>query len=194
MGCGEPMLNIHNLMNSILAISCVYSQNCRFALSTCLPINGNFGDFTEMIQNYLIDIKVHLSLNSTIHSIRKEMMPNVMDAESAINNLIKYRGDTGNKVEIHYALMNGINDTITDANSIVSLLKYKNIPIKFLKYNENNSFEAKPSYINNSSEFISILKDANIEVEFYTPPGSDVGASCGQFIKEYYLMHNKKEK
>jgi hypothetical protein len=36
------------------------------------------------------------------------------------------------------------------------------------------------------------MADYGVQTELYTPPGIDVGASCGQFFKDDYLKYNSK--
>ncbi len=114
-------------------------------------------------------------------------------------NLEFYKNITSNKVEIHYALIEYVNDKISDAWVLAKLLRYKNIPIKFLHYNAKKNNTIKASNKETYDMFKDILYGSTdgefigIETEFYTPPGLDIGASCGQFIPDYYLKYNMKE-
>ena len=56
--------------------------------------------------------------------------------------------------------------------------------VKVLKYNARG--DSRPSSENRLDDFISVLQRAGISHEYYEPPGIDVGASCGQFLLDYY--------
>jgi adenine C2-methylase RlmN of 23S rRNA A2503 and tRNA A37 len=40
--------------------------------------------------------------------------------------------------------------------------------------------------------FIRELERNGVEYEWYVPPGRDVGASCGQFMFDYYERYAKE--
>jgi 23S rRNA (adenine2503-C2)-methyltransferase len=192
MGCGEPLLNLSNIVESMTLIGQMY-DSCRFAISTLLPLNRWKGLFSlaEVVQQRGLNIKVHLSLHFVDDKLRKEWMPNALPILPAISALEFYKKLTGNSVEIHYTLIEGVNDTKGDAEKLIELLKGRNIPVKILKYN------AKPDMEYSSSKsvigFTGILEWGDIETEYYDPVGKDVSASCGQLSMDYYLKYNKVE-
>jgi adenine C2-methylase RlmN of 23S rRNA A2503 and tRNA A37 len=53
----------------------------------------------------------------------------------------------------------------------------------------------KIDYHASNKEKIKIFKKYfdkyNISHEYYTPPGLDIGASCGQFLLDYYIETDK---
>jgi hypothetical protein len=104
-----------------------------------------------------------------------------------------YHELTGNPVEIHYALIKGVNDSIMDAEILANLIANRNIPVKFLLYNEKESIDYHPSNYSQYLLFQKILNNKNINVEYYAPNGIDIGASCGQILADYYLKYNLKE-
>jgi 23S rRNA (adenine2503-C2)-methyltransferase len=117
-------------------------------------------------------------------------MPSALPIIPSLSALDFYKKLTGNSVEIHYALIDGVNDTEQDAILLSNFLKDKDIPVKFLFYNEKPTIE----YHASSKEKLSIFKRYfdryGIQHEYYIPPGLDVGASCGQFLMDYYIKYN----
>ena len=57
-----------------------------------------------------------------------------------------------------------------------------NFSIKFIKFNPTNDIEISQK----EEEWVKYLKDNNIKVKIYSPPGKEIGSSCGQFTKHYY--------
>lgn len=195
MGLGEPMLNVNNVIESMLAIKSNFSdKNVRFAVATCLPKSSweNFFKFTKLVQDFEIDVKVHLSLHYTENETRKRWMPKSLEIESSLAAMSFYKQVTGNKVEIHYALIEGVNDTTDDLMSLGDLLSDKGFNVKFLFYNEKESLNAKASNMKKYNEFSEYLWSAfGIETEYYVPPGTSIGASCGAFLMDYYVEYSK---
>jgi len=193
MGCGDPVLNVYNVINTMLSVKNTYAtKNVRFAVATCMPKN-DFSEFfrlTELIKKENLTVKMHLSLHYTTDALRKEWMPNALDIKSSLAAMDFYHEATKNPVEIHYALIDGVNDTDDDMIALAELLEHRNFNVKFLHYNEKNTIEAHASSRAKYDEFDYFLWiRAAIKTEYYSPPGPDVGASCGMFLMDEYLQN-----
>jgi len=187
MGCGEPTYNTKNVISSMQMIKeRLSSPYTRFAVATCLPNSGGFFTLVDLIKHYNLPVKLHLSLHYTIDSIRKEWMPASIDIMPALAAVDFYKKYTSNSVEIHYALLDGVNDTEQDAILLSTFLKDKDINVKFLFYNEKPTLKAIASNKSKLNIFRRYLDKYNIQHEYYIPPGLDIGASCGQFLMDYY--------
>jgi 23S rRNA (adenine2503-C2)-methyltransferase len=199
MGCGEPLINMDNVISSMTWLKREY-QNVkvpliRFAIATSLPYFSmvKFFELTEAINSLKLPVKIHLSLHYTNDELRKEWMPESAPIIPSIIALEYYQKRTGNSVEIHYALIDGVNDTEKDAILLTDLLKNRNIPVKFLFYNEKPTIEFHASSKEKINIFKQYFEKYDIKYEYYIPPGLDVGASCGQFLMDYYLKYNTKK-
>ena len=196
MGCGEPLLNYKQVKDSMLLLRNEYQTTkvplIRFAIATSLPDFAwiNFFNLTNEIHKEKLPVKIHLSLHYTMDSLRKDWMPNSLSILPSLIALEYYKKITKNSVEIHYTLINGVNDTERDAIRLSEFLKYRDIPVKFLFYNEKPSIEFHASSKEKLNIFKRYFDKYNIEYEYYIPPGLDVGASCGQFLMDYYLKYN----
>lgn len=189
MGCGEPILNYENVvlsMERFKKISLI-NKTIRFAIATSIPKSHwvNFYKMTELIKDNNLNVKIHLSLHYTVDGQRKEWMPASLDIESSIACVDFYHKLTGNPVEIHYALIDGVNDSEEDAIILSNLLNGKGFNVKFLFYNEKDSIEYHASNIDRLKIFKVYLDGNSIPFEYYVPPGLSVGASCGSFLMDY---------
>jgi adenine C2-methylase RlmN of 23S rRNA A2503 and tRNA A37 len=198
MGCGEPLMNWSNVVNSMVAIQGINInkyKNVRFGLATSLPKSKwlEFYELTDTITRNKLNVKIHLSLHYTDDETRKKWMPNSLEIKPSISALQTYHLLSGNPVEIHYALIEDVNDYYDNAHALCQLLVNTDINVKVLMFNEKESLDERKSPGENITLFRENLSDAGVQSEYYVPPGLDIGASCGQINSEYYLKYNKKE-
>ena len=196
MGCGEPIYNVENIINMMVSFKKDAEDEwkipyVRFAIATSIPKNKweNFFKLTQLIQENKLPVKLHLSLHYTFDLIRKEWMPAALNIIPSISAVDFYKKVTGNAVEIHYTLIEGVNDTEQDAILLSSFLKDKDINVKFLHFNEKESLDYHASNKDKIKIFRKYLDVNNIPHEYYTPPAIDIGGSCGQFLLETYLKY-----
>lgn len=195
MGCGEPLRNIKNTIESCNQIREKYKnvyRVVRFAVASLIPRIRLMQEFTEAVKRHRLPLKFHLSLHSPDSEVRKKIMPSASSiAESVILTefFVRY---TGNSAEIHYSMIEGVNDRPEDLSALIRLLKNRGIPVKFLVYNEKPSVDFKGS--SRVDYFRNHLESEGIATEFYNPPGADIGSSCGQFLMDYYEKYNKRKK
>ena len=63
----------------------------------------------------------------------------------------------------------------------------KMINVKFLFFNEKESLDYHASNKDKLKVFKKYFDSYNIPHEYYIPPGLSIGASCGQFLMDYYV-------
>jgi adenine C2-methylase RlmN of 23S rRNA A2503 and tRNA A37 len=185
MGAGEPLLNVSGLIDSAKLIKSIPGyNNIRFAVSTIIPNKKVFVNFTNQVFDNKLPFKLHWSLHSIKQKTRKSLMPSALPLNESLELLSYYIELTKQPVEIHYTLINDINDSAADVKTISNIVD-KRIVIKLLKFSPK--FD-EPTLIesNNTNEFKKQLENNGYIVEVYSPPGRDIGSSCGQFIVDQY--------
>jgi len=195
MGAGEPILNVDNVLDVMILLKKLEQNGfsyVRFAIATSLPKSKwiNFYKLTEGIKKNNLPVKIHLSLHYTMDIQRTEWMPASLDIMSSLCCVDFYKKLTKNPVEIHYTLIEGVNDTEQDAILLSTFLKDKDINVKFLFYNEKPSIDFHASSKEKLKIFKRYFDKYNILHEYYIPPGLDIGASCGQFIMDQYIKYD----
>jgi 23S rRNA (adenine2503-C2)-methyltransferase len=190
MGCGEPIINEQNVIRSMRAISKLPAPLVRFAVATSLPRGCwlRFFGWTQRIASHKLPVKLHISLHYTTDQVRSEWMPRSLEIAPTLEAASFYRALTGNAVEVHYALIEGLNDSEEDASRLGELLAGRGFNVKFLFYNERSAVDAKASSQERLTAFQEAFAQHGIEHEYYVPPGLDIGASCGQFLLDHYTM------
>jgi adenine C2-methylase RlmN of 23S rRNA A2503 and tRNA A37 len=166
MGVGEPLLNLELIYN-LCDIESRVSIASIFPFIPEKPLPSN--------------LKIHYSLHSPLQDERLEIMPNAkVDPFKVINFLKNHKG----KCEIHYTLIDGVNDSNLYLECMVSMFDERNIPIKFLDF--KTSYKNEMSKSNKITHWMKVLNQNNIETEFYYPPGENIQSSCGLFTEGFY--------
>ncbi len=190
MGCGEPLLNARNVIESCELIRDWYAgayETVRFAVASIIPVPAAMRRFTEAVRTRGLAMKFHWSLHSPFDAVRKEMMPHASPVEESVRLVSEFMHETGNSAEVHYSLIEGENDREEDVAELVRLLKGRDLPVKFLRYNPKPECAWTPSP--RVRRIRNALEENGIKTEFYAPPGADIGSSCGQFLEDYYVAH-----
>lgn len=204
MGVGEPLLNIklieevrkrEDYLKSVLGY-----ESIGYAISTMMP-NDNLLKLSDIVNKNNIPLKVHFSLHTPIDEDRHLLIPSSSVTVTDALDYLSYYGDvllsnpnimdeytklhrTKDPVEIHYTLIKGVNDSEKELDRLCELLKKYNITIKFIRFNPINGM----SVSDNEDMWVQRIKEEvpDLRVKVYSPPGREIGSSCGEFTKHYY--------
>ena len=203
MGVGEPTLNLDLILEINRNIANIkrflHYEEVGLALATMMP-NDNLRKYLPILNKENVPLKIHFSLHNPIDLRRKELIPasslsvrecfdilreyrDVISKNETIMNGFALCHKTNDLVEIHYTLIDGVNDGADELNALFKLLNEYNFTIKFIKFNpkEDMSISLK------EKEWVArIQRYCNVRVKSYDPPGKAVGSSCGEFTKHYY--------
>ena len=204
MGVGEPLLNLKLITdvykNESLIKDTLGYDLIGYAISTMMP-NNNLLKLTEIVNELNIPLKVHFSLHTPIEKDRLELIPSTkVTINESLEYLQNYRNTlqnntefikkyiqfhrTNDPVEIHYTLIKDVNDQELELNEVCNLLSKYRIAIKFIRFNPTNTLEKsneEEKWVNTISE-----KVPGLRIKTYSPPGREIGSSCGEFTKHYY--------
>lgn len=204
MGMGDPFMNIREVLRSMSMIEEDEKPNfnlIRFAICSMFPkrfFDEAFDLLVEHVYLSLQRIKLHASIH-VMGDLRFRIMPNSIPVKSILDMLDLYMSMTYLDTELHYALIEGANDSPMDIERLkkeittyIDPKRFGQLTLKFLNYNENlqtlSYHKSKSPHL--IYEFAKEIMPC--KVELYTPPGQDIGASCGQFNSELYLNHNQR--
>ena len=175
MGEGEPLLNYKNVIAAIYALPKKYS-NCKISLSTSGAAPDKIMDLAN--ENFGVPFKLQVSLHSLDPETRNWFMPLAKDIDTIKKTIDFYHANNDGPVELNFALLEGVNDSLDDAKRIIKMFPNEHIKISQFNPIERNQFEsANPETI---AKFVKELEDASVSVEYHATDGSGIGAACGQ--------------
>jgi 23S rRNA (adenine2503-C2)-methyltransferase len=189
MGMGEPLSNYDNVVKAIRILNLPHCMNLGSRQIT-LSTSGIIPQIRRLSDEKL-KFELAVSLHSANDKLRNYLVP--INAKYPLDELISacrdYSAKTRRLVFIEYALFDGINDRISDANELVDLLDGLDCSINLIlgNWTENSIF--KPSSKQTAQEFQKILSGKGLRTIIRQSKGADIDAGCGQ-LRSRYL--NKK--
>ena len=93
-----------------------------------------------------------------------------------------YQSRDGSRYVTFEYLINGVNDSIENANQLINLMKKYQINAKFnlIAFNPWPGCGFEPSSNNRIHAFAKVLNHAGYAAPIRTPRGQDILAACGQ--------------
>ncbi|HZJ82900.1 MAG TPA: 23S rRNA (adenine(2503)-C(2))-methyltransferase RlmN [Clostridia bacterium] len=191
MGSGEPLDNYDNVIKFLNLIHNpdVFNMSYRnITLSTC----GLVPAIERLAQEY-IPITLSISLHAPNDKLRRKLMPgaSVYSVSQIIEAGKHYFHTSGRRVTFEYALMDGINDRIEDAEELGERLKGFPCHVNIIPINE---IEGRPYHRSPEPSielFSNTLNGFGVEVTRRRELGQDIGGACGQ-LKRGYLEATKE--
>jgi len=182
MGMGEPLLNFDNTVKAVNLML----DDCAFGLSKRRVTVSTSGVVPAMYRlSEACSVSVAVSLHAPNDVLRNELVPinqkyPLAQLMEACQDVVKHspRGF----ITFEYVMLDGVNDTFSDARALVKLLK--NVPCKMnlIPFNPfpNSGYEcSKTSAI---EAFRRILHKAGIITTVRKTRGEDIDAACGQLV------------
>lgn len=184
MGMGEPLLNFANVMKSIDLLTTkdgIGLSPQRITLSTAGIIEGI---------RKLADLDFRPGLAISLHSADPKKRIHIMPVTEhnpldKLQESIKYYHEkTGERITFEYLLLNGINDSLRDAEILASYCRPFPVKINLIEFNATDSPFQRSSE-ENVQKFIQFLESRNMVVNLRRSRGKDIAAACGQLIKNF---------
>ena len=178
MGQGEPLDNLEACLTSSEILTSSYGWQWspkRITISTV----GIKGRLKRLLDESFCHIAI--SMHSASPDIRQSLMPaeKAYSISDIVALLKEYDFSHQRRVSFEYIMFKGINDTLSDGRSIVSLLKglecrvnlirFHSIPGVSLESSDNNTMESFRNYLT-SKGIISTIRKSR---------GEDILAACG---------------
>ena len=185
MGMGEPLVNYGALWQAIEMLNSPdgFGLSARsMTISTAGLIPG-----IERLSNEKLQVGLAISLHASDNKLRDKLVP--INKKYPLEELIpacrEYFACTGRRVSFEYALFNGVNDSIVQAQSLADLIQGMNCHVNLISANQTTNQKMQPSPRNKVLAFQQELKNRGINCTLRLSRGQDIDAGCGQLRSRF---------
>jgi len=196
MARGEPMSNPsvgRSLFAKLGRLAEEYGLKARIKVSTILPEDVWTNDPADLWAEGCPPVDLYYSLYSVDENWRRRWIPKAVRPEAAMEWLARYQSLTGQRVVLHWALIEGENDGRDDALAAAALASSAGLRTEFnlVRYNPANekSREASEAVIQTYLESIGRVVPGRIRM--IPRVGPDVRATCGTFLSDPELSSGR---
>jgi 23S rRNA (adenine2503-C2)-methyltransferase len=180
MGMGEPLLNLENVAKALSLMSDPTGLAIpahRITLSTV----GLIPQLRQLAQVEVVP-NIAISLSATTDEVRDRLMP--VNRKYPIRDLIEccvqFPLGPKQKITFEYVLIDGVNDSLSDARRLVKLLSKLRSKVNLLPLNPGLKNGMRPSSPQQISKFREVLNAKGLPNYMRRPRGADIFAACGQ--------------
>ena len=191
MGMGEPLANYDNVCRAIALLNSPKGMGLGFHQVT-LSTSGLVPQIRRIAEENL-QFHLAISLHAADDELRNRLVP--INRKYPLSELIpackEYTGHTGRNIFIEYALFNGVNDSIDEAEKLPRLLDGLPCSINLIVGNPVPSSDFQPSSRETALAFQKKLINNGIRTMLRVSRGTDIAAGCGQ-LRSRWLDYRDK--
>lgn len=188
MARGEPLANPHllergqELLIRLGQLARDEGLPAKFCVSSIIP---------KTLHKSLVDVfgfvspTIYYSLYSVEQAFRERWLPTAMQANEALKLLASYQRFSKKIVKIHFALIEGQNDSIESVRKLCDALDEHDLICEFnlVTYNPATAAQGRESAPEIIAERLAYIEERFAgKVKAVKRVGYDVKASCGMFV------------
>jgi 23S rRNA (adenine2503-C2)-methyltransferase len=180
MGMGEPLANYDALWQAIEMLNSLdgFGLSARsMTISTAGLVPG-----IKRLSEEKLQVGLAISLHAADNTLRNKLVP--INKKYPLEELIpacqEYFARTGRRVSFEYALFTGVNDYLSQAQSLADLLEGMNCHVNLISANNTTNQNLQPSPRSKVLAFQQELKNRGINCTLRQSRGQDIDAGCGQ--------------
>ncbi len=184
MGMGEPFHNYDSVLSAINILNDPAGFGMgmrRFTISTVGIVPAIHRFAAEKTQ-----INLAISLHAADDQLRSSILP--VNKKYPISDLMEacnvYLQDTNRRITIEWALIEGINDGMEQAEKLVMLIQGKLFHVNLIQLNPVDHYAGQPAEDRAAKEFQKKLQEAGIPCTIRLRRGIDIQAGCGQLASK----------
>lgn len=191
MARGEPLANPVVLRDSaalfaqLEALAKARGLRPKFNLSSILPRDFDF-DLEAALSHPASFL--YYSLYSMSPKFRKRWLPKALPPEEGLDRVAAFQRATGRRVVLHWAFIQGENDSLADIDAILDAVHVRGIKAKFnlVRYNPHDARHGVEPPQETLDAMFARMRDGLGDKDSRIVPrvGFDVKASCGMFVEQ----------
>lgn len=180
MGIGEPLMNYDNVIRAARIMNAEWGLGIgarHITISTVGVIDG-----IRRLAHEGLQVNLAISLHAPNDIIRSKIIPS--NKKTGIKNLVatarEYFEITRRDISFEYLLIEGVNASRHDAESLTRLLKGLQCNINVLPVNPVEEFHRRSPSQETIETFCRTLEKHGLVVTLRKKKGSHINAACGQ--------------
>lgn len=184
MGMGEPLLNLAAVLKAVAILADTEGVAIplrRITLST----SGIVPRILDLAREPLRP-KLAVSLNATTDDQRAALMP--LNRKYPLGELMAalraYPLRPHERLTFEYVMLDGINDSDSDAFRVTGLLRNIRSKVNLIPYNSGPELPFRPSPLARVLAFQQVLAEQRVPAFIRISRGQDIMAACGQLSLE----------
>ncbi len=182
MGMGEPLLNFDNVVRALNLMT----EDFAFGLSKRRVTVSTSGVVPAMYRlTEACDVSLAVSLHAVTDALRDELVP--INKKYPIKELLAACRDNAKlaprrTVTFEYVMLDGVNDSVADAQGLVKLLKTVPAKINLIPFNPFPNSPYRCSSMATINRFKAVLNQAGLITTLRKTRGEGIDAACGQLV------------
>jgi 23S rRNA (adenine2503-C2)-methyltransferase len=191
MGMGEPLSNYDALWQAIEMLNSPdgFGLSARsMTISTAGLIPG-----IKRLSGEKLQVGLAISLHAAENQLRDKLVP--VNKKYPLEELIpacrRYFDRTGRRVSFEYALFSGVNDSLSQAQSLADLIQGMNCHVNLISANSTANQTLQPTPRSQVLAFQQALKDRGINCTLRQSRGQDIDAGCGQLRSRFLTQKSR---
>ncbi len=181
MGMGEPLHNYDAVARSLVLLTHADGLDLskrRVTVST--------SGLVKQIDRLGTDFDGQVQLAISLHAVRDEERSKIMPVNrkhglgELTEALRRYPLSKRQRITIEYTLIEGVNDSVRDANGLVELLRGIPVKVNLIPMNPISASDLRAPDTSHVTRFQEQLTRRGLSVFIRKTRGDDVAAACGQ--------------
>ncbi|MBV29320.1 MAG: 23S rRNA (adenine(2503)-C(2))-methyltransferase RlmN [Actinobacteria bacterium] len=186
MGMGEPLANFESVWNAVTRINSDMGIGARhITMSTVGVVPG-----IKRLANEDLPINLAVSLHSANDQTRNKIAPinKTYPLRELADALQFYMRQKTRRISFEWAMIEGINDSDTDAKQLASYSLPLRAHVNLIPLNSTPGYQTKGTDPKRILEFRDLLDSLGVNATVRNTRGSDIDAACGQLRAEQQVV------
>jgi len=180
MGMGEPLANYDALIRALTIVNAPWGLGFgarRITIST----SGLVPKILKLAEEPL-GFRLAISLHGATDAVREKIMPvnKAYPLAKLLPAVREFSEKHGRMITLEFILIEGVNDTIDQAEELCYIAKDLHAHVNLIPYNTVESLPWKRPAEAQLEAFADVLRVARVSVTLRHEKGHDIEAACGQ--------------
>lgn len=191
MGMGEPLANYENLLKAIRILNAEWGVGIG-ARKMTVSTSGLVPQIKQLAGEAL-QIRLAISLHGATDQTRDKIMP--VNKKYPLKELLgacrEYLKQKDQLITFEYILIDGINDSLADAEALAKISRNLKVKVNLIPYNTVQGLEWERPPESRQLAFVTHVKSQGVTATLRLEKGHDIDAACGQLRLKEIKSHLK---